>query len=175
MAEVVLNGAAYPRPDRQARSRKRDAAYADGRAGTRPGGRKKREGASLETRDLARARKKVVALDSGDETPHKPVNEAVTAFLEHCKSESLTDATITKYRNALGKLAALCTAEEIDTLDEIATEVLDRFRAGRGLAPITAAQELEILRVFFRLLRGSRLDKGQPGQENQVAAQPQAQ
>ena len=29
------------------------------------------------------------------------------------------------------------------------TEKLDQFRAGRGIQPITACKELEILRVFF--------------------------
>src|SRR5688572_25370204 len=44
---------------------------------------------ALKTRDLARARKKAVALESPDEGVFKPVSEAVTAFLDHCTSEAL--------------------------------------------------------------------------------------
>ena len=98
---------------------------------------------------MARARKKAVALESSDTKVYKPVNEAVTSFLAHCNSEGLADTTIKKYRNALGKLAAFCKIEEIDNLDEIGTEQLDGFRAGRDIALITASKELEILRVFF--------------------------
>jgi site-specific recombinase XerD len=104
---------------------------------------------SLETRDLARARKKAVALESPDDRILKPVADAVKAFLGHCKSEGLKDATITKYKNPLMKLTDFCTAEQIDNVDELTAETLDRFRAGRGLKPITASKELEILRVFF--------------------------
>ena len=56
---------------------------------------------SLGTRDMARARKKAVALESPDNKVYKPVGEAVNAFLEHCKSEGSQDATIRKYRNPL--------------------------------------------------------------------------
>lgn len=104
---------------------------------------------SLGTRDMARARKKAVALESPDHKIYKPVADAVTAFLAHCSSEGLTETTVKKYRNALGKLTEFCDVEEIDSLDEIGTEKLDRFRAGRGIAQITASKELEILRLFF--------------------------
>jgi integrase/recombinase XerC len=104
---------------------------------------------SLGTRDMARARKKAVALEANDNTVLKPVGEAVTAFLEHCKSEGLQDATISKYRNPLNKLTEFCDAEQIDSLDELKTEKLDQFRAGRGIAQITASKELETLRVFL--------------------------
>jgi integrase/recombinase XerC len=104
---------------------------------------------SLKTRDMARARKKAVALEADDERVRKPVSEAVTAFLEHCKSEGLKDATVKKYRNPLNRLEVFCKAEEIDTLDEIGTEQLDKFRGARSIRQITAAKELEIFRVFF--------------------------
>ena len=98
---------------------------------------------------MARARKKAVALDDPQENIFKPVDEAVTAFLGHCASEGLTDSTISKYRNALGKLKEFCNAGEVDSLAELTTEKLDRFRAGRVLKAITASKELEILRVFL--------------------------
>lgn len=104
---------------------------------------------SLKTRDMARARKKAVALEADDERIRKPVSEAVKAFLEHCKSEGLTDATVKKYSNPLKKLETFCKGEEIDFLQELKAEKLDQFRSGRELAPITAGKELEILRVFW--------------------------
>jgi integrase/recombinase XerC len=104
---------------------------------------------SLKTCDMARARKRAVMLESSDGPAYKPVEDAVKAFLEHCQSESLKDSTIRKYRNALNKLADFCETKEIDSLQELRAENLDQFRAGRGLAQITAGKELEILRVFF--------------------------
>jgi integrase/recombinase XerC len=103
---------------------------------------------SLGTRDMARARKKAVALEASDQV-YKPIGEAVAAFLGHCKSEGLKDSSISKYRNALGKLEDFCKPEELDTLDEITTEKLDQHRAARTIKQITASKELEILRVFF--------------------------
>ena len=104
---------------------------------------------SLGTCDLARARKRAAALEDGDETPHRAVKEATAAFLDHCTSESLTEATISKYRNVTNKLIGFCEAEGIDWLDELSAEKLDKYRAGRKIALITSSKELETLRVFF--------------------------
>jgi site-specific recombinase XerC len=79
----------------------------------------------------------------------KPVEDAVTAFLANRKSEGLQETSIRKYDNTLDKLKEFCEAIEVDSLSEIDTERLDRFRAGRGLAQITASKELELPRVFF--------------------------
>src|SRR5580704_10441929 len=105
---------------------------------------------SLGTSDLARARKKAAALEDEDTTPRKPIGDAVDAFLDHCESEGLVPATISKYRNPLNRLKDFCETEQIDSLIELTTEKLDRFRAGRGLKPITASKELETFRVFLR-------------------------
>jgi site-specific recombinase XerD len=103
---------------------------------------------SLGTRDMARARKKAVALESPENQVLKPVCEAVAAFLEHCESEGLKSSSIRKYRNALGKLQGSRVAKSIDAVSELTTEHLDAFRLGRGLKQITSAKELEILRLF---------------------------
>jgi hypothetical protein len=103
---------------------------------------------SLGTSDIARARKKAIAMES-DEKVYKPVEDAVTTFLANRKSEGLQETSIRKYDNTLDKLKEFCEAIEVDSLSEIDTERLDRFRAGRGLAQITASKELELLRVFF--------------------------
>src|SRR3981081_58168 len=51
---------------------------------------------SLGTRDMARARKRLVALESPEDGFFKPVPDAVKEFLGHCKSEGLKDATSSK-------------------------------------------------------------------------------
>jgi site-specific recombinase XerD len=104
---------------------------------------------SLGTRDMARARKKAVSLESPDEKLFKPVDDAVKAFLAHCESEGLKNSTVRKYRNALNKLKAFCEAAEIDSVSELTAERLDAFRSGRKLKPITASKELEVLRLFL--------------------------
>jgi site-specific recombinase XerD len=103
---------------------------------------------SLGTRDMARARKKAVSLESPDNRVFKDVGEAVTAFLAHCESEGLKTSSIRKYRNALGKLKDFCETNGIDSVSELKTEHLDAFRSGRGLKQITASKELETLRLF---------------------------
>jgi|SRR5579862_1353238 len=124
---------------------------------------------SLETRDLARARKKAIALEFPEDGVFKPPPDAVCAFLGHCQSEGLTDATISKYRNPLTKLAEFCKAEEIDSLEELTTEKLDQFRAGRGIKQITACKELEILRVFLGFCVDRRWMKENPAKRIKLA------
>ena len=103
---------------------------------------------SLETRDLARARKKAVALESPEEGVFKPVTEAVKSFLEHCQSEGLQFSTYRKYRNSLNHLETFCEERGIDAMRELSTDNLDAFRAGRELKPVTASKELQLLRQF---------------------------
>jgi integrase/recombinase XerC len=103
---------------------------------------------SLGTRDMARARKKAVAIESPDSDTFKAVDDALMAFLAHCENEGLKDSSIRKYRNALSKLRAFCEEKGIDSVGELTTEQVDAFRSSRGLKPITSSKELEILRLF---------------------------
>jgi Phage integrase, N-terminal SAM-like domain len=103
---------------------------------------------SLKTRDMSRARKKAVSLESPDANTFKPVDDAVTAFLEHCESEALKFSTVRKYRNTLHHLKVFCAARKVDSVGELTTDHLDAFRAGRALKPITSSKELELLRQF---------------------------
>jgi integrase/recombinase XerC len=106
---------------------------------------------------MARARKKAAALESPDERAvFKPVADAVQSFLGHCASESLTEATVSKYKNPLTKLKDFCDQGRIDSIGELSTADLDSFRAGRKIAQITASKELEILRIFL----GFCVDRG---------------
>jgi site-specific recombinase XerD len=104
---------------------------------------------SLKTRDMARARKHAVALESPDNKAFKPIADAATAFLDHCLSQGLKDSSVRKYRNVLAKLRAYCEQEGLDTVGELTAEGIDAFRSARGLKAITAMKELEILRVFL--------------------------
>lgn len=114
--------------------------YADGKRTLRQ---------SLGTRDMARARRKAVALESGDHRILKPVLEATASFLDHCKSEGLQFSTFRKYRNTLTKLGEFSATGEIDYINQFDISVLDAFRAGRKLKPITSSKELQLLRQFF--------------------------
>jgi hypothetical protein len=49
---------------------------------------------SLGTRDMARARKKAVALESPNTQTFKAVDDAVAGFLDHCNSEGLKISTV---------------------------------------------------------------------------------
>jgi integrase/recombinase XerC len=104
---------------------------------------------SLGTRDLARARKEVVALESADNKRYKHVDDATEAFLDHCKNQGLKHSSIRKYRNVLRKLKKFYEEERIDAVGDLAVEQLDAFRSGRALKPLTAMKELQALRTFF--------------------------
>lgn len=117
---------------------------------------------SLGTRDMARARKKAVALESPDARVYKPPAEAVDNFLDHCKSEGLTFATQRRYRNTLTKLREFCIGRNIDSVNELDTDTIDAFRAVRQLKPITSSKELQILRQFCGFCADRRWMEGNP-------------
>ena len=97
---------------------------------------------------MARARKKAVSLESPEANVFKPVDDAVTAFLEHCESEALKFSTVRKVPEHAEPLKAFCEDRNIDSVGELTTDHLDAFRAGRALKPITSSKELELLRQF---------------------------
>ena len=105
---------------------------------------------SLKTKDMARARKRAVTLEEPGETQQRTVKEAVAAFEAHCASEGLKDSTRRKYRNTLAHLRAFCESRGIVDMQEITIDILDAYRAGRGLSLIASSKELELLRQFFR-------------------------
>ena len=103
---------------------------------------------SLGTRDMARARKKAVALETPDTQTFKAVNDAIASFLAHGESEGLKFSTLHKYRNTLNHLRTFCEMRGIDAMGELTADHLDSFRAGRALKPITSSKELELIRQF---------------------------
>ena len=110
---------------------------------------------SLKTRDMARARKRAVLIESPDGTIYKPLPDAIAAYLVNC--QHLNTNTQRKYRNRLQKqLQPFCQRKGIDAVSEVTTEVLDEFRAGRQLSLTTSARELETLRQFLAFCEARR-------------------
>lgn len=104
---------------------------------------------SLKTRDWARAVRKLAALESPDRPVHKPIAEAVEAFLKSV--EDLARSSKQKYRRILNKyFQALCTRLGLRTIDQVTVETIDAYRASRDITVLTWSKELEILRHFFR-------------------------
>ena len=104
---------------------------------------------SLKTRDMARARKKAVALEAPDDGVFKPVGDAVTAFLAHCENEGSERFIDPQVPECLSKFKAFCEERGIDSVGELTTEQIDAFRSSRGLKQITSAKELEILKAVL--------------------------
>ena len=110
---------------------------------------------SLKTRDMARARKRAVLLESPDGPVYKPIADAIAAYLVNC--QHLHANTQRKYRNRLQKqLLPFCEHKGIDGVSELNLEAIDEFRAGRKLALTTSARELETLRQFLSFCEARR-------------------
>jgi hypothetical protein len=90
---------------------------------------------SLGTRDMARARKKAVALESPDALIYRPLSEGVQAYLTSC--QYLSPNMQRKYRNRLEKqLLTFCQREGVEVVRDVTVETLDRFRAARKACSI---------------------------------------
>jgi Phage integrase, N-terminal SAM-like domain len=62
----------------------------------------------------------------------------------------LGHGTLRNYSRTLRFLEEHLSDRRLETLDEIAPEMIDSFRCTRGVSPLTWTKELEILRRFFR-------------------------
>jgi site-specific recombinase XerD len=105
---------------------------------------------SLETRDMARARKRAANLEDPQEFQQRTLAEAIAAFDAHCVSDGLKHSTLRKYRNSLAQLREFCESRNLVDMAEITVNVLDAFRASRGLSLISGVRELKLLRQFFK-------------------------
>lgn len=83
------------------------------------------------------------------------VRNAAKAYLANCTTNGVGASTISKYRNSLNQLAEFterdetCLKRKIRTVADFKVIDLDRFRAGRQIAPITSSKELECIRAFW--------------------------
>lgn len=131
--------------------------------GYRDGKRTMRQ--SLKTRDMARARKKAMILESSEEKIYKSIDEAVDAFLKRCNIDGLGDGTLRKYTNTLNKLKEYCEKTGIDNMMEVDLDVLDGYRGSRSLAPVTTYKELELLRQFCEFCRDRKWMDSNPAKK----------
>lgn len=106
---------------------------------------------SLDTRDWARAGRKLAELEDPRAPRLKPITEAVEAFEQHILS--LEPSTQRKYKNVLRQFQAHCQTTGLHDLSDVTVEALDGYRAARELSRVTAQKELETLRQFFSFCR----------------------
>ena len=109
--------------------------------------RGKRYRKSLDTRDWARAIRKLAELEDPNAPRLKPITEATEAFRQHCCS--LATGTKAKYWNVLRHLEDYAKRAGLHDLSDITLERLDAYRAGRRLSPVASLKELQTLRQFF--------------------------
>lgn len=121
---------------------------------------------SLKTRDMARARKRIAALEEPKESRiAKPINEAVDQFLAHCKAHGTQDSTIRKYTGGMAALLTYCEKYEIDFVNQLDVVAVDNYRAYRNVAPVTMKNELRLLRYFFRFSQARDWHEGNPAKQ----------
>jgi site-specific recombinase XerD len=106
----------------------------------------KRVRRSLGTNDAATALKKVAELESGQTSAAVSVAAAAAAFLSVCADRNLKESTITSYRKTLDHLISVIGGVSIE---DVAVPVLDKYQAGRAVAPATWRKELETIRALF--------------------------
>jgi integrase/recombinase XerD len=106
---------------------------------------------SLNTRDWARALRRIVELEAEISQPKPPpaktLSEAVQAFLD-----SLVDhahGTVRNNRRILRHLESLAEGKGITLLQDVDLEFLDGYRRSRPIQASTWVKELEILRHFL--------------------------
>lgn len=127
---------------------------------------------SLDTRNWARAMRRLAELEEarGEGRKPKTVGEAAEAFLSD--RSHLEPATLTKYRRILGRLEAFARAEKLATVAAVALEDLDRYRQGRKLSALTWSKELQLLRTFFAFCQKRKWIEENPAKEMRMPRSP---
>ncbi len=77
-------------------------------------------------------------------TLEKAIEDFFAAHLD------LGHGTLRNYRRTLGFLHEYVVASNLDTVDDIAPNIIDSFRSAREISALTWTKELEIVRRFFR-------------------------
>lgn len=115
---------------------------------------------SLDTRDWARAGRKIDELEDPKAPRLKPITEAAEAFEQSILS--LESSTQRKYRNVLRKFQTYCESAGLHDVADVTVERLDAYRAARRISRVTAQKELETLRQFFGFCRERNWTKENP-------------
>jgi len=117
---------------------------------------------SLETRDWARAGRKLARLEDELSSPvtsaqtersGKSVAEATEAFLAQREVEP---STMRKYRRVMNRVVSFAEKRGESSVADLALEWLDEYRVSRNLCPLSWSKELQLLRTFFEFC----LDRG---------------
>lgn len=112
-----------------------------------PDGKRRRR--SLKTRDWKRAGQILDRIESGTApaaVDSQSIEKAAQAYLADCRARNLAEGTITSYTKLLDHLREAFPGASIRAIDPPA---LQRFRAGRKVAPGTQIKEIANLRAFF--------------------------
>jgi site-specific recombinase XerD len=108
----------------------------------------KRVRASLKTRDIRRAARRLAEMDEeAIGRPRKTLNDAIDAF--HAQHAEHADETKRKYRRVLAYLEEYCGRQQLRYVDQIAVESMDGYALWRNKTNWTWIKEIEILRQFF--------------------------
>jgi site-specific recombinase XerD len=108
----------------------------------------KRVRASLKTRDLQRAARKLADLIGADLKPKKKIDDAARAFLAQHSGKAFE--TQRKYKRILGCLSEYADAANVVHIEDITLELLDGYAKARQKENWTWIKEVEILRQFLK-------------------------
>jgi site-specific recombinase XerD len=109
----------------------------------------KRVRASLKTRDLQRAARRLTQMldDEALGRSRKTITDAIAAF--HAQHKDNAPETKRKYKRVLSFLSEHCEAEHLKYVDQNKVETMDTYALWRNKTNWTWIKEIEILRHFF--------------------------
>jgi hypothetical protein len=109
----------------------------------------KRVRASLKTRDLQRAARRLTQMldDEALGRSRKTITDAIAAF--HAQHKDNAPETKRKYKRVLSFLSEHCEAEHLKYVDQNKVETMDTYALWRNKTNWTWIKEVEILRQFF--------------------------
>lgn len=130
----------------------------------------KRLRASLGTNNWGIAGRRLVNIESelSSGITHKPIQEAVDAYLEHLAIEQ---STRYKYTRLCNLLARYCEDLGIACIGGVTLEVLDAFKSHRKIAPLTWSKELQIYRSLFAFAQARHWCASNPAKEMKMPAE----
>jgi integrase len=131
----------------------------------------KRLRASLGTNNWGIAGRRLVDIESelSSGVIHKPIQEAVDAYLEHLAIEQ---STRYKYTRLCNLLARYCEDLGIAFIGGVTLEVLDHFKSSRKLVPLTWSKELQIYRSLFAFCQARHWCSENPARAMKMPPEP---
>jgi integrase len=126
---------------------------------------------SLDTTDWALAGRRLSEMEAELHSGriHKPVQEAIDAFLTHAEVEP---STARKYSRICKFVAAFCVTNGVEFVGDISLEKLDHYKSSRKLSPLTWSKELQLLRSLFGFCLARKWCEVNPAREMKMPAEP---